>query len=137
MHIGSLDLRVGAGSVVLIMGSNGSTSILNLHDEHTSVMLGQGDEKLILPPGQQVIVTNEAVSEQKMKRIAYRNLRRTSMNGNTVYTAEYSLPSAFSNVALLKSLLSGGSSDRNLAGKILKTAAAMNHIRPQQPFHAP
>ncbi|MBX9689414.1 MAG: hypothetical protein K2X27_22080, partial [Candidatus Obscuribacterales bacterium] len=135
IQIGELDLRIAAGSIVLLNGDGDSTSILNLYDKHNAaVFLDAENEKLILPPGHQFVLVHKEKSVQSPAKIAYRNQQKTVIKNNLVYSSEFSLASAFSNISLLRSLLSGGARNRDLSHRILKTAAAMSFVKAQKPF---
>ena len=139
VRIGSLDLEIAAGSVVLLIGSGGNIAVLNLHDEHaSSVVLSSGVDKLTLPPGREFLITanTRGFSANKIQQIAHRNLQRSQISNQLLYSAEFSLSSAFNNVGLLRTVLSASGPNQALAAKVLKTAAAINTVKPQQSFSA-
>jgi hypothetical protein len=134
------DLQIKAGSAVVLVQDKSALAVMNLHDRRRgAVAVLCGGRSYAIPVGRQVVLTanpGAGFDEINPSGVAYRRLAKTRFGDTGAFTAEFSIPSAlaeFEELALLRSSIK--KEERQLAGKILKTAAAMNFISGQQtPF---
>lgn len=134
------NVAISAGSAVMIVQGPSGMAVLNLYDDRTgsvSVSCAGGSYKL--PVGRQLVVSNNqqaAFDDVNPSAIGYRNLAQSKSGNVTIYASEFSLSSALTAADRLGALLgSARQEDRQLASKIMKTAAAMSVLSSnRQPF---
>lgn len=127
------DVTIAAGSAVMLLQHGASLAIFNLHDDHPgAVTFKSGDESHTVEVGKQLVLTQNkdaSFADVNKSHIGYRGLTPGTVNNNNAFSAEFSLLSAVTTVEGLFNLLhSNKKEERQLASKILKTAAAMSII---------
>ena len=127
------EVKVDAGSVVLLMAHARGISVFNFDDLHRSaVELRVRDQKLALAPGRHATIGTESnfAELNPAQSIPHRNLRSIEHNGKVIFESEFSLPVAFEKVrAISKILGSKNPQARKMASHMIKTAAVLTQIK--------
>lgn len=133
------DVEIDAGSVALVLVSDESLAVYALDDQHRDAIRvncrgALHSPGLRLSPGRQLIVGSsefKSFSEvNPIEEIAYRNINSKEIGKFSVFSAEFSIPSAIESIASLKNLLiSKDSESVKLANHLKKTIAAMMQMK--------
>lgn len=131
------EIKLGAGSIVLVAQSQDSLSVYNLYDRRkNAVVLSAHNKRFSLSPGRHVVVTSTSQKEfadvNPIELVQYRGIDRMKLdNGWQVFTTEFALPSACYAVRPLARLMqSKHHHGRILANRILKTTAVLMALNP-------
>lgn len=124
------DIQLDAGAAVMMLQTGNELAILALHDDHSgAVKVTVGNQSMEIPVGRQLVLSKDqetAFDNLNPSAIGYRNLSDGKMGTLKAYTSEFSLPTALSTAAPIRQLIkSSEKEERDLARKLLKTAAAM------------
>ncbi|MBX3149910.1 S-layer family protein [Candidatus Obscuribacterales bacterium] len=132
-------VSIKAGSVALIMQSESVLSVYDLHDEcKNAVTIRSGNAQLNLTPGRHVSISNQSqadfVDVNAVELVQYRGINRSQLqNGLTVYTSEFSIPSACYAVKPLAKLFGSKAPDaRKLTNRLLKTTSVVMTLNPDR-----
>ena len=126
---------VASGSVVLLIASEKTLAVYDLHDGHKgAVTLSKGEQRTTLSPGRSAILTssNTQTFEEinPAQTVAYRALDSKSALGAKLYQAEFEM---FSMMRGLKGINHMAQSDnaqaRKAAASVFKTAAILTQLR--------
>lgn len=139
IHAGDTDVTVPTGAIVLVVAQPDGLAVYDLHDMGDTVVAKTGRHEVILRPGVMMFAGTGKGSSQTIHLAALRNIHAGNLGDNPSYAADFSIGSLFTHVAMLKNMAtSSDSSDKKLAGKILKTAAAVNLVTASpDPFRLP
>jgi hypothetical protein len=128
-------IKVAAGSAILVMAFNEGVSIYNLHDRHShAVVVSTGAHDLPLAPGNQVLITNRKSKQfdelNPAESIAYRMISEYSLGPSLkAFTSDFSIAGALSVIPSLKQLHhSNRASDEKLFSALLKNAAVLDQL---------
>ncbi len=124
---------IDGGSIAFVMETGHDVAVYDLHDtHHGAVRVAAGNQTIILHPGQQVVLTRNSTADfEKINpggKISYRHSRSQDVGGGIkAFLADFSVPTALSNVAPLKQMLSSTNpSDRKIAHQLLKNAVILS-----------
>ncbi|MBX9722598.1 MAG: hypothetical protein K2X81_14465, partial [Candidatus Obscuribacterales bacterium] len=137
------DVFVKPGAVALIVADRGNVAVYDIHDFHSNdVSLQFGQKSIPLEAGLFAVFTRQNTANMDDvftgKRIAYRQAAPIGKsNGANIFSAEFSLVSAFAEVGVLRQLLTTKNvGEKILAERLMKTATIRNLIRGMgQPYH--
>jgi hypothetical protein len=128
-------VKVGAGSMALIMALTTGTAVYNLDDQRKeSVVITIGKNHLSLQPGRHAMVTSHLVEGFEMinpaESFAYRNVSSAKLESDLqAFTSEFSVPNAIANVKQLRALINSHHPQaKRIAGHMLKTAAIVAQL---------
>lgn len=127
-------VKVRSGSIVLINADDGHLRILDVTDDnHGDVTFHAGARSVKLHPGAELCINSngEAVARAKVfgDGLARRRVENYKGQGSLVMiTSDCSLMDALSNHSLLKQFSQADNSGKNIADKVLKTAAALMSV---------
>ncbi|MDZ4837091.1 MAG: hypothetical protein SGJ27_25180 [Candidatus Melainabacteria bacterium] len=130
---GSVKLK--EGSIVLVSNKNSGLSIYNLHDnKKSSVSVSISGQQFCLAPGQHLTLANSRSSEfgtvNPIEQISHRTLRTSrANNGVSIFTSEFSIPSAMDSVSSLKSITSSSHPQiKKIKNRMMKTTAVLMYL---------
>lgn len=127
-------VRIDARSVVLISCNDAGLAVYDLDDQHKAAVTVESEGQVFaLAPGRHVMVTPHSEAEfaqvNSVETIAHRNLSSVAMNKCKAHSSEFSVLSAIDSVKPLKALAASTHPQaRQIAGKMLKTAAIVLHL---------
>jgi hypothetical protein len=128
-------VKVAAGAAALVVIQPGvAVSVYDLHDNHTGdVKLKVGDNEIVLAPGRHVTIAQNPVDDfvavNPFGAIAHRDLQTNRSEAYTVFSSEFSIPSAVQGVNVLSTLkLTGDRLDGKLADQMMRDAAILMQI---------
>lgn len=130
-------VNLAAGSIAVIMQSENSLAVYDLHDGgRNQVVIQTGGKRINLSPGRHITISSNAsedfASVNAIELVQHRSLDQSKLNnGWNAYASEFSIPSACYAVKPLKRLMT--SSDREskkMANRIAKTTAVLMTLRP-------
>ncbi len=130
------DVKIGAGSIAYVMETGNDVAVFDLYDDGlgNDVSVSTGGHKFKLTPGTQLVLTRESEAAfDKINpgtRVASRNVEKHPLaDGITAYQADFSILSALQELGELKDAVSSRDGvSKRLAGKMLKTAAAISMV---------
>jgi hypothetical protein len=132
-------IKLAAGAVALVMQSPDGLAVYNLHDSHkNSVAINVSDKNVVLSPGRHVHISNQTRGDfadvNPIELVQHRALTQSKLNnGKTVYTSEFSIPSACYAVKSLKTLMtSNDATSKRLAKQIMKTSSVLMYLCPDK-----
>lgn len=132
-------VTLAAGSITVIMQSETSLAVYDLHDEgKNDVVVHTGGQRICLSPGRHVTVTSHTpedfASVNAIELVQHRSLNQSKLNnGWNTYTSEFSIPSACYAVKPLKRLMTSSDRDsKKVASRIVKTTAVLMTLRPDR-----
>lgn len=130
------DVHIGAGSIVYVMETGNDVAVFDLYDGGlgSGVFVSAAGQKIKLTPGSELVLTRVADASfdgvNPGTRVAARNVEAIPLSdGITAFQADFSILSAmqeFKEVA--DSLSCRDTQSKRLAGKLLKTAAAISLV---------
>ena len=133
-HFGSV--KVGAGSVALIIAFSDGIAVYNLHDQKSdSVSVSAGGKRIKVLPGESAVIANESIGTlseiNPADAIAHRYVSSQPLeNGFKAFKSQYSIPSAVSAILPLRELLqSNHPHAKRTAKQLLKTTAVLMHLQ--------
>ena len=132
------NVELAAGVVALIMQSEQGLSVYDLHDNSKdAVVINANGKRISLSPGRHASVSHTAhdgfAYANPIELVQYRNIQQAKHNGASVYTTEFSIPSACYAVKPLKQLLASNQREANvIAKRIIKTTAVLSTIAPDK-----
>ena len=137
INTGLAKVHVLPGSIAYVAQFGKTVSVYNLGDVHDGdVHLVLGGKIVAVPVGQHVVLTQE--NEPRFEAVNHitgiqsRNAASDgTMNGVTVYHAEFSPTSALDHIKQFEALInSKRPDDRKLSQRLIKTAAVLMQMRP-------
>lgn len=139
------EIHIGSGSVVcLLKPAADIISVYDLHDSAKKKVYIKSKESIIrLSPGKQITLCQDAPEFEKVnpaRRIAYRSLKKSTWQSRlTVYSTEFSVPSAILHIKPLQTiLLSQDKKDKRFTDKLLKDYIIRENItEPSEPYKMP
>lgn len=133
-------IQIDAGSAVMMVQNGETLGIYALHDDHSgAVTVTLNGQNIEIPIGRQLVLTSNGTAnfdEVSPIKMGYRGLTLSKLGNLKAFMSEFSLPTALSTTDPLRKLMkSHDKEDQQLAGRLLKTAAAMMIMgRLNQPF---
>jgi YVTN family beta-propeller protein len=134
-------VKVGAGAVVLVVvqANNNSVSIFDLHDNHTGDVQIDGANSAVLAPGRHVTITsmnaNDFSTVNPFDSISHREMQTKQNKSFTVFTSEFSIPSAIKGLDIDAALKqSEAYSDGRLTDAMLRDAAILMQFSGSSPY---
>lgn len=134
------DVQLDAGAAVMMLQTDSELAIFALHDDHSGAVKVTVDGQAIeVPVGRQLVLSKDhqnAFDNLNPSAIGYRNLSNGKLGALKAFMSEFSLPTALSTTASIRQMLkSADKEERDLARKLMKTAAAMAMIgKSKEPF---
>jgi hypothetical protein len=132
-------LKLKAGSIALVMKVSEGLAVYNMHDQSkNAVVVTVGQKQLSLSPGRHVLIGNHAQNDyanaNPLELVLHRGLKQSKLeNGWTVYSSEFSIPSACYAVKPLTKLMKSTQPEaRQLAKRLMKTTAVIMAISPDR-----
>jgi len=130
---------IAAGSIALVMQTKHGLAVYDLHDQgKNSIVVNAHNKQLSLTPGRHVMVSdrhhNQFEDINPIELVQYRGLNRSKLdNGWSVYTSEFSIPSACYAVKPLSNLMQSKHPEaKAMAHRLLKTTAVLMNLCPDR-----
>ncbi|MBX3152678.1 hypothetical protein KF728_21150 [Candidatus Obscuribacterales bacterium] len=134
---GTVSLK--AGSVALVMQSERSLSVYDLHDQcKNAVTVRSGTTQMSLTPGRHATISSQSQAEfvdvNQIELVQHRGLNQNKLNnGYAAFTSEFSIPSACYAVKPLAKLMNSKQPDaRKLAKQLVKTTSVILTLNPDR-----
>lgn len=134
---GTVSLK--AGSVALVMQSERSLSVYDLHDQcKNAVTVRSGRTHMSLTPGRHATISSQSQAEfvdvNPIELVQHRGLNQSKLNnGFAAFTSEFSIPSACYAVKPLAKLMNSNKPDaRKLAQQLIKTTSVILTLNPDR-----
>jgi mucin-19 len=133
------EVKIKAGSLVLVMSFSHGLAVYNLHDRcKDSVQVTTGNEKIVLSPGRCLMLLNSSKAFEQInpaQLVAYRCINeRLTSNALRAVEAQFSLLTAINAIQPLGPLLaSKDPSAVRLANQLLKTTSIMMQLQASGP----
>jgi len=137
-------VKMKAGAIAIVTQSTNGLSVYDLHDsKRNSVVVEVNDKALRLSPGQHVTVSGAAfsgadardyASVNPIELVQHRGLSHTKLdNGLSLYTSEFSIPSACYAVKPLQRLMQSKHPEASaIAKRVFKTSAVLMTLNPDR-----
>ena len=125
-------------SVVLLLATEASIGIFNLHDDHTGVVIKTNSTSLRLRPGQHALLTRQKTPNFEdlnlAQNISYKSPQLIYQNEHggsptAIFLTQFELSSTLATVVPLRDLLtSKHEAAKKIANSLLKTAAIISDL---------
>jgi hypothetical protein len=129
-------VKVGSGSVALVLAFSDGLAVYNLHDQSSgSVNVTAGGKRIKVLPGESTLIAKESTASlseiNPAEAIAHRYVSSLPLgNGLKAFSSQYSIPTAVSAILPLRELLqSNHPHARRTAKQLLKTTAVLMHLQ--------
>lgn len=129
-------VKVGAGSVALVLAFSDGIAVYNLHDQNSnSVSITAGGKRIKVLPGESALIAKDSIGSlaeiNPADAISHRYVSSQSLeNGLKAFSSQYSIPSAMSAILPLRELMQSNQPHaRRTAKQLLKTTAVLMHLQ--------
>ncbi len=129
-------VKVGAGSIALVLAFSDGIAVYNLHDQNSnSVSVTAGGKRIKVLPGESAVIAKDSIGSlaeiNPADAISHRYVSSQSLeNGLKAFSSQYSIPSAMSAILPLRELMQSNQPHaRRTAKQLLKTTAVLMHLQ--------